>query len=357
MAEDKQEEKFDFTLEGEAQGFVTLDQARFVAMQTARERPGNYGTTWQSVPMVFEVVDAEETEDDYSLILSFSPEGEFTGTPGRKSLLGGVARRLSAQGFLHVRRRKEVLLSVYPTVTLLVVAACAALVVSCSLQPTDAPLPTQRPAAEATAATTAVSVATPTPVPIPTVSIRRLSEAEDRIIAGNDFAMQGRFEEAIAEYDQAISLDPQLAMAYGNRGAAYNDLGQHERAIQDHNEAIRLDPQNALTYDNRGVSYGKLGQFGRAVQDWDEAIRLDPTFAMAFNNRGIAYDNLDQVARAVEDYDEAIRLNPQLALAYLNRASAYIDLNKPEQARADLDIACRLDKGYCLSDNPASFLP
>lgn len=78
MAEDKQEEKFDFTLEGEAQGFVTLDQARFVAMQTARERPGNYGTTWQSVPMVFEVVDAEETEDDYSLILSFSPEGEFT---------------------------------------------------------------------------------------------------------------------------------------------------------------------------------------------------------------------------------------------------------------------------------------
>ena len=84
---------------------------------------------------------------------------------------------------------------------------------------------------------------------------------------------------------------------------------------------------------------------------------MDHTFAMAFNNRGIAYDNLDQVARAVEDYDEAIRLNPQLALAYLNRASAYIDLNKPEQARADLDIACRLDKGYCLSDNPASFLP
>ena len=349
--EEKQEDKFNFTPQGEAVGFVTLDQARLIAIQRAREESGNYGPSWQSVPMVFEVVDAEETENDYSLILSFHPEGEF---PGRKSLFGGVARRLSAQGFLHVRRRKEVLLSVYATVTLLVVAACAALVVSCSTQPTDAPLPNQRPAAEATAATTAVSVATPTPVPIPT---RRLSEAEDHIIAGNDFAMQGRFEEAIAEYDQAVSLDPQLAMAYGNRGAAYNDLGQHERAIQDHTEAIRLDPQNALTYDNRGVAYGKLGQFGRAVQDLDEAIRLDPTFAMAFNNRGIAYDNLDQIARAVEDYDEAIRLNPQLALAYLSRASAYIDLNKPDQARADLDIACGLDKGYCLPDDPASFLP
>ncbi len=92
--EEKQEDKFDFTPQGEAVGFVTLDQARLIAIQRAREESGNYGPSWQSIPMVFEVVDAEETEDDYSLILSFHPEGEFTGTPGRKSLLGGVARRL-----------------------------------------------------------------------------------------------------------------------------------------------------------------------------------------------------------------------------------------------------------------------
>ena len=114
MAEEegKKNEKFDFTPQAEAVGFVTLDQARLIAIQRAQEESGNYGPSWQSVPMVFEVVDAEETEDDYSLSLSFHPEGEFTGTPGRKSLLGGVARRLSAQGFRHGRRRKEGLLSV-----------------------------------------------------------------------------------------------------------------------------------------------------------------------------------------------------------------------------------------------------
>lgn len=90
MAEDegkKEEEKFEFTSEGEAQGFVTLDQARFVAMQTAREQLGNYGTIWESVPMVFEVVDAEATEDDYSLVLSFRPESGFIGTPGREQFV------------------------------------------------------------------------------------------------------------------------------------------------------------------------------------------------------------------------------------------------------------------------------
>ena len=73
MAEDqgKEEEKFDFTSEGEAEDYVTLDQARFVAMQTARKEPGNYGPAWQTVPMVFEVINAEETEDDYALTLAF----------------------------------------------------------------------------------------------------------------------------------------------------------------------------------------------------------------------------------------------------------------------------------------------
>ncbi|MCI0780689.1 MAG: hypothetical protein J4N84_08545 [Chloroflexi bacterium] len=45
--------------------------------------------------MAFEVVDAEETEDYYSLILSFRPESEFTRTNGRQFLLGGIVRRLS----------------------------------------------------------------------------------------------------------------------------------------------------------------------------------------------------------------------------------------------------------------------
>ena len=48
-----------------------------------------------TVPMAFEVVDAEETEDYYSLILSFRPESEFTRTNGRQFLLGGIVRRLS----------------------------------------------------------------------------------------------------------------------------------------------------------------------------------------------------------------------------------------------------------------------
>ena len=46
MAEDegKEEEKFDFTREGEAVGYISLDQARALAMQTAKEAPGDHGS-------------------------------------------------------------------------------------------------------------------------------------------------------------------------------------------------------------------------------------------------------------------------------------------------------------------------
>ena len=86
MAEDqgKEEEKFDFTGEGEAVDYISLAQARLLAMQTARESPGEYGSQYQGVSMAFEVVVAVEEEDYYTITLSFRPQGDFPGSPGQE---------------------------------------------------------------------------------------------------------------------------------------------------------------------------------------------------------------------------------------------------------------------------------
>jgi tetratricopeptide (TPR) repeat protein len=47
--------------------------------------------------------------------------------------------------------------------------------------------------------------------------------------------------------------------AFYNRGTAYRDKREYDRAIQDLNEAIRLDPNLALAYDNRGNAYSRKG--------------------------------------------------------------------------------------------------
>ncbi len=86
MAEDqgKEEEKFDFTGEGEAVDYISLTQARVLAMTTARETPNDYGSQYQDITMAFETVTATEDEDFYNITLSFRPQGDFSGVPGQE---------------------------------------------------------------------------------------------------------------------------------------------------------------------------------------------------------------------------------------------------------------------------------
>jgi len=78
------EDTFDFDSAGEALGYISLPQAQLLAMQTARETPGDYGNQFSGIPMAFEVVEAEEDEDYYTVTLSLRPQGQFTGTPGQE---------------------------------------------------------------------------------------------------------------------------------------------------------------------------------------------------------------------------------------------------------------------------------
>ena len=89
MAEDKgkEEEKFDFTPEGE--GYISLAEARVLAMQTASSVPGDYGRSFRGVAMVFEVVESGEDADYYNITLSVRPQGNFAGTPGQEQFVIG----------------------------------------------------------------------------------------------------------------------------------------------------------------------------------------------------------------------------------------------------------------------------
>jgi tetratricopeptide (TPR) repeat protein len=152
----------------------------------------------------------------------------------------------------------------------------------------------------------------------------------------------GQYQRAIEDYNEAIRLQPDYASAYVNRGHAYKNLGQYQRAIEDFNNAIRLKPDDADVYINRGFVYDKLGKQQLAIEDYDNTICLKPDFALAYNNRGNAYNNLGQPHRAIEDFNEAIRLQPDLTQAYYNRGDAYNKLGQYQRAIEDFNNAIRL---------------
>ena len=139
---------------------------------------------------------------------------------------------------------------------------------------------------------------------------------------GYAYAKLGRYQPAIDDYNKAIILKPDLADAYNNRGAAYTKLGRHDRAGVDYEEAIRLNPDLADSYYNGGRAYAKLGRYRLAIENYDKAIRLSPDYAKAYNNRGTAYGELGQYQVAIENFNEAIRLQPNYIAAYNNAGLA-----------------------------------
>src|SRR5262249_9556327 len=79
-----------------------------------------------------------------------------------------------------------------------------------------------------------------------------------------------------------------LAIFHFDRGVAYKNKKDFDQALADYNEAIRLDSNYANAYLNRGVLLANKSEIDRAMPDFEAAIRLDPNEKLAFVNRAIA---------------------------------------------------------------------
>jgi tetratricopeptide (TPR) repeat protein len=142
-----------------------------------------------------------------------------------------------------------------------------------------------------------------------------------------------------------IQSGTRVAEAYYARGIGYHGKKDYDRAIADYSEAIRLDPTVASgkAFYGRGGVYGLKEDYDRAIADYNEAIRLDPKLAIAFHNRGHMYAAKEDYDRAISDYSEAIRLDPKRASTFFYRAQMWEEKANPDRAIADYTEANRLD--------------
>ncbi|MFH1228544.1 MAG: tetratricopeptide repeat protein [Planctomycetota bacterium] len=161
-----------------------------------------------------------------------------------------------------------------------------------------------------------------------------------------DFTPDQLLDRAIADYSQAIRLNPQYAEAYANRGNSYKDKNQLDKAMADFDEAIRVSPKFAAAYVCRGIAYVETNQLDKAIKDYTEAINLDPNNIRALNNRGTVYNKTDEFDKAIIDFNEALRINPNCAEAYINRGIAYENKDLLDQALADYNQAISLNPKF-----------
>jgi tetratricopeptide (TPR) repeat protein len=203
-------------------------------------------------------------------------------------------------------------------------------------------------------------------------------------------------DRAIADFDEAIKLDPEFVNPLNDRGLAYFKKGQLDRAIADYDQALKLRRFYLDARLNRALAYQGKGEYDRAIQDYDEAVRDYPNSVAAKSGRAIAYRNKGQPVdpvqssnpfrpgaiqsnnqpigltpavqpvwpgadtafsfynqgsvllnqkdydRAIASFDEAIKLDPKYAAAFLNRGTAYRSKGRDDQAIVDFGRAIEL---------------
>jgi tetratricopeptide (TPR) repeat protein len=168
------------------------------------------------------------------------------------------------------------------------------------------------------------------------------------------YADLGHHEEAIAEYQRAIELDPQYAFPHNGLGTVYEDLGHHEEAIAEYQRAAELDPQRAYPHNNLGNIYRDLGRYEEAIAECQQAIKLDPQDAYPHNNLGNVYYDLGRYEEAIAKYQRAIELDPQHAYLHKNLGDGYRVLGRHDEAIAEYQRAIEFDPQFAYAyDNMA----
>lgn len=125
------------------------------------------------------------------------------------------------------------------------------------------------------------------------------------LLRGNALAGKQDFDDAIADYNKALIIDPKYAYALDRRGSAYYGKKDFDHAISDFSDAI---DKGFPAHAELGNAYFATGDFDRAIVNYDEAVKREPLAAYAFYDRSLAKQRKGDQAGAAVDLAKAKEL-------------------------------------------------
>jgi len=111
-----------------------------------------------------------------------------------------------------------------------------------------------------------------------------------------------RYKEARKDFERAIKLDRQFAVAYNNLGVACYENKNYGKALREYLHAIQLDSTRAAFYSNLGAAYFGKKDFEKATLAYSRAVQLDPDIFESSSRTGIAAQLSMREDRAHFDY-------------------------------------------------------
>ena len=149
---------------------------------------------------------------------------------------------------------------------------------------------------------------------------------------GSVLSQQGKLQEAAAEFESALEVNPGLVMAHVNLIAMYGQLGLPDKAEQHYRAAVELDPGWVEIYYNWGMFQLQHGKKTEAAEMFRKAIEVNPAYADAHTQLASLLDEAGRLEEAAGHYQRALAVNPDHRQAHFLFAYNLIRSGQTDEA-------------------------
>jgi len=160
------------------------------------------------------------------------------------------------------------------------------------------------------------------------LSLGEVKEAQECFQKGINYFREKKYDLAIAEFEKALKIDPNLAEGYYGLGYAYCSKNQCEASLAYFQKAIELSPNYVDAYNGMAYAYNILGKYDDTIKYYLKTLQLKADNLDALNGLGYAYASIGKYQDAVDYFKKAIKINPEYAPTYSGLGVLYYSLGQ-----------------------------
>jgi Tfp pilus assembly protein PilF len=212
---------------------------------------------------------------------------------------------------------------------------------------------------------------------------KQMDKARKHYDLGVEYHKQELADQAIAELQQAVEIDPNYAEAHYELGVLYHEKGDHKAAFRELKQAVYINPDYAEAHFLLGTIYQLLRGYGQAIAEFEQVLRINPNFPRVYTAIGnvyyergirawgraikldwsyliadtlkeISYKDKDELKKAIDDYISTIKSDTTDVAAFHKLSQAYFIWAQDEYQKAismdSSDTVAQLQLGLTFSE-------
>ncbi len=170
-------------------------------------------------------------------------------------------------------------------------------------------------------------------------------------ISGDKLYQEGDVDNAIAEFEKALLIDPQNVNVSNSLGVCFSSKGEHQKALNEFNKAMVLAPDDVMAPYNAGLAYLMMGEKQNAMDMFLKAHALDENQFEVVIQTGRLYLEIKNLELARKYLEKAVEMDEESGPAHRFLGECYSELNMLTEAVQAYSKAVKLNANdaYSLS--------